>query len=329
MPTFYTIWKSTPYEPNQAQRMNMTVADATKFITLNRNSLKKGEQYFTENQTTSEVDMMFTKRDTITPNKPMWLKGTTLVSKNPKSNPQKSIDDYNNPSWATRKKQDQEQKRFEQYIRNGYTIKEAELQLKRDELYFKRMEKLAKQDKLAKSMRISNKESDKMNDTTFYRYTIGKQNEQLTDAQYKRYVKLFKDQSFKRPSKPLSKYPTAYDVINNNVKKSKPKMTNYYKVINKYDNDIDKANLTKKEADSRAKRKGSQWIVQRQTYDDPASKFLRIGKQMKRFEPKKSRGKWVGNMFRLSNARLSQLGKTGTPKQKKLAKSIIARRRKK
>ena len=194
MPTFYTIWKSSPNEPNQPKKMNMTVADATKFITLNRNSLKQGEQYFTENQTTSEVDMMFTKRDTITPNKPIWLRGTKLVSKNPKSNPQKSMDDYNNPSWATRKKQNEQQIRFEQYIRQGMTIKQANLQLKNDELYFQR---------------------------------IGK--------------------------------------------KSKPKI----------------------------------------------------------MKPKKSRGKWVGNMFRLSNSRLSQLGKTGTPKQRKLAKSIIARRRKK
>lgn len=53
-------------------------------------------------------------------------------------------------------------------------------------------------------------------------------------------------------------------------------------------------------------------------------------KKMNKFNsPTKSRGKWVGNMFRLSNSTLSQLGKTGTPKQKKLAKSIIARRRKK
>ena len=165
MPTFYTIWKSSPNEPNQPKQYNMTVADATKFITLNRNSLKQGEQYFTENQTTSEVDMMFTKRDTITPNKPMWLRGTKLVSKNPKSNPQKSIDDYNNPSWSQKAK-----------------------------------------------------------------------------------------------PKQISKNKMGYDFI-----KSR----------------------------------------------------------------KKSRGKWVGNMFRLSNSRLSQLGKTGTPKQKKLAKSIIARRRKK
>jgi hypothetical protein len=236
MSKFYAIWKSSPNKPNQPQKMNMTVSDATVFITKNRDSLKSGEQYFTENQTTNEVDMMFSKTSTITPNKPMWLKGNRLVSTNPKSNPQKSMSDYGNPAWS-----------------NGSTNK-----------------------------------------------------------------------------------------------KSKPKMTNYYKVINKYDNDLDKANLTKKEAQSRANRKGSQWIVKRQTQNDPASKFLRTAKQMesfqskptvardyspsavqKRVSSKKPRTKWVGNMFRLSNSRLSQLGKTGTPKQKELAKSIIRRRRKK
>jgi fibronectin type 3 domain-containing protein len=61
------------------------------------------------------------------------------------------------------------------------------------------------------------------------------------------------------------------------------------------------------------------------------NKFRKQAKSKpKMMKPKsKSRGKWVGNMFRLSNSRLSQLGKTGTTKQKKLAKSIIARRRKK
>lgn len=153
MPTFYSIWKTTKRDGNQPKKMNMTVAQATTYIVKNRDSLKQGEQFFTENQATNEVDMMFTKRDTITPNKPMWLDGNRLVEKNPKTNPQKSMSNYNNPAWSM---------------------------------------------------------------------------------------------------------------------KAKPKM----------------------------------------------------------MKPKKSRGKWVANMFKLSNSRLSQLGKKGTPKQKKLAKSIIAKRRK-
>jgi hypothetical protein len=98
--SFFSIWKSTPNKPNQPMKLNMTVAQATTYIVKNRESLKDGEQYFTENQTTGEVDMMFSKRDTITPNKPMWLKGNRLVSTNPKSNPQKSMSDYGNPAWA-------------------------------------------------------------------------------------------------------------------------------------------------------------------------------------------------------------------------------------
>lgn len=44
--------------------------------------------------------------------------------------------------------------------------------------------------------------------------------------------------------------------------------------------------------------------------------------------PKKSRGKWIGNMFKLSTKRLNQVAKTGTPNQKKLARKIISQRKK-
>lgn len=45
-------------------------------------------------------------------------------------------------------------------------------------------------------------------------------------------------------------------------------------------------------------------------------------------KPKKSRGKWIGNMFKSSNKRLLNITKTGTPKQKALAKKILAKRKK-
>jgi hypothetical protein len=134
-------------------------------------------------------------------------------------------------------------------------------------------DEMKKQDELAISLRITDKQSNRMNDTTFYRYTIEKQNEQLTPAQYSRYIRLFKDPTFKRPTKPLSKYPTAYDIMNN--KKFKPK-----------------------------------------------SKPSRMSK------PKpKSRGLWIGNMFKSSNKRLSQIARSGTPKQKSLARKILKSRK--
>jgi hypothetical protein len=136
-------------------------------------------------------------------------------------------------------------------------------------------DELKKQDKLAISLRITNKQSDRMNDTTFYRYTIEKQNEQLTAAQYSRYIRLFKDPTFKRPTKPLSKYPTAYDIMNN--KKFKPK--------------VSRPRLT-----SNSKPK--------------------------------SRGKWLANIFKSSNKRLSQIIRSGTPKQKALARKIRNSRKK-
>lgn len=52
---------------------------------------------------------------------------------------------------------------------------------------------------------------------------------------------------------------------------------------------------------------------------------LKIGKKT---PSKKSRGKWIGNMFKLSTKRLNQVAKTGTPKQKKLARKIISQRNK-
>lgn len=45
-------------------------------------------------------------------------------------------------------------------------------------------------------------------------------------------------------------------------------------------------------------------------------------------KPRKTRGKWIGNMFKLSNKRLQNITRSGTPKQKKLARNIINRRRK-
>lgn len=43
---------------------------------------------------------------------------------------------------------------------------------------------------------------------------------------------------------------------------------------------------------------------------------------------KKSRGKWLGNMFKSSNKRLSQITRSGTPKQKALARKILNSRKK-
>jgi len=54
-------------------------------------------------------------------------------------------------------------------------------------------------------LRISENLSNSMNDRTFYSYTIGKPNEQLTSKQYERYTRLFRDDSFNRPLNPLSK----------------------------------------------------------------------------------------------------------------------------
>jgi hypothetical protein len=45
-------------------------------------------------------------------------------------------------------------------------------------------------------------------------------------------------------------------------------------------------------------------------------------------KPTKSRGKWIGNMFKSSNKRLQNITKTGTPKQKSLARKILNNRRK-
>jgi hypothetical protein len=66
---------------------------------------------------------------------------------------------------------------------------------------------------------------------------------------------------------------------------SEPKKTNLYKIVNKFDQSLDKANLTKKQALSRATRKGSQWIVKRQDSNDPATKFYNVGKQMASLTP--------------------------------------------
>lgn len=42
----------------------------------------------------------------------------------------------------------------------------------------------------------------------------------------------------------------------------------------------------------------------------------------------KSRGLWIGNMFKLSSSRLQQITRSGTPKQRKLARNILNKRRK-
>ncbi len=60
---------------------------------------------------------------------------------------------------------------------------------------------------------------------------------------------------------------------------------------------------------------------------DKQSKPLRTN--AKRMPGKgRPRGKWIGNMFKASNSRLNQITKTGTSKQRKLARSILNKRKK-
>ena len=67
----------------QPLKVNMTVAEATTFVTKRRESLGPNEELLTENQDTHEVDMLFSKSQVITPNDPWYLKGNMLTTEKP------------------------------------------------------------------------------------------------------------------------------------------------------------------------------------------------------------------------------------------------------
>ncbi len=79
--SFYAIWKQDGKKKPQLMKVNMTVAQATEYITYERQDLPQGERLFTENQETSEVDMIFTTDSVITPDKPLFVSDGRLTSR--------------------------------------------------------------------------------------------------------------------------------------------------------------------------------------------------------------------------------------------------------
>lgn len=147
MTDYYAIWKQDGNQRPVLMKMNMTITQATEYITYQRENLPQGERFFTENQDTSKVDMFFTTDSVITPDKPMFVKNGKLAKIPPKSgdrNKPKRTSNELKPRNKSRTKQDEQQMRFEQYIRQGMTVKQAERQLRNDEFYFQRIGKKSK-----------------------------------------------------------------------------------------------------------------------------------------------------------------------------------------
>lgn len=87
----YSIWlRDRRSQYLQPMKINMTISEATTYVTKQRNLLNPNQELVTENQSTGEADMFFTKMSTITPNKPMWIKGNTLTDKK-LSKPKRSV----------------------------------------------------------------------------------------------------------------------------------------------------------------------------------------------------------------------------------------------